>query len=78
MANLTTSLGAEFTPAVGDFNAQCVGGIANLLRKNSATVGFAVVGTLQPGAAVIVSNPVAGAVYKFMPLTDTPVVSADQ
>ena len=79
MATLTTALDTEFTPAVGDFIVQCTGSPANLLRKNvTGLTDFAVVGTLMPGAASIVSNPVAGAVYKFTAVSGTPSVSANQ
>ena len=76
MATLVSALQTEFTPAAGDFIAQSTGGIASLLRKNSSGAGFAAVGQID--GAMIVSNPVAGAVYKFDTRSGTPVVQADQ
>lgn len=78
MAALTTALDTEFTPAVGDFIVQVTAGPANLLRKNAAGADFAVVQALAAGSAVVVSNPVAGAVYMFTALVGTPSVRADQ
>lgn len=65
MAALTTADDTEFTPAVGDFIAQSTGAAATLLRKNASGAAFASAGRLTPGQAVIVNNPIAGAVYKF-------------
>jgi len=79
MASLTTALETEFTPAAGDFIVQCTKAPATLLRKNvTGLADFASVGTLMPGDALICSNPVAGAIYKFTALSGTPRVSADQ
>lgn len=77
MASLVSALDTEFTPAVGDFNVQVTGGNANLLRKNSTALAWALVTDLA-NRALVVSNPVAGAVYKFTAATTTPVVQADQ
>lgn len=76
MATLVSALDTEFTPAVGDFIAQSTGGQASLLRKNSAGAAFADVGIVSE--AMIVDNPVAGAVYKFKRFDGAPVVQADQ
>lgn len=76
MATLTTALDAEFTPAVGDFNVQATGGVATLMRKNTAGAAFGPVGKVD--GAHVVENAVAGAVYKFVSFTGTPVVQADQ
>lgn len=66
MATLTSALDTDFTPAAGDFIAQATGGSVQLLRKNSSGAAFALVGLIGIGTgAVIVSNPVAGAVYRF-------------
>lgn len=77
MATLASALDTEFTPAVGDFIAQATGGNASLVRKNSAGAEFALVTSTLNGA-VVVSNPVAGAVYKFTAPSGTPLVQADQ
>lgn len=77
MATLVTALDTEFTPAVGDFNVQVSGGLATLLRKNSAGAAFTVVQSVISGAAVC-SNPVAGAVFKFSSPSSTTAVQADQ
>lgn len=64
MASLTTSTDTDFTPpAATDFLVQVNGGPVQLLRKNSATPGFSLVETIL--GAKIVSNPVAGAVYRL-------------
>jgi hypothetical protein len=63
MATLISALDADFTPAAGDFIAQAAGGQASLLRKNTGPAAFVLVG--QISGAVVVSNPVAGAVYRF-------------
>lgn len=76
MATLVSALNTEFTPAVGDFIVQSTNGRAALMRKNVSGAGFAAVGVISE--AVIVSNPVAAAVYKMMAHEGTPVVQADQ
>lgn len=77
MATIASALATEFTPAAGDFVAQASGGAAQLQRKQSAGAEFVTVGLLHNEGA-IVSNPVAGAVYKFVAVIGTPVVQADQ
>lgn len=79
MTTLTTALDAEFTPAAGDFVAQVAGGGAYLMRKQTSGAAFVRVGLLR-GDGVIVSNPVAGAIYKFVAadVGITPTVQADQ
>lgn len=77
MATLVSALNTEFTPAVGDFIAQATAGQALLMRKNSSGAAFAPVGLIDK-AAVIVSNPIAGAVYQFLSANGSPVVQADQ
>lgn len=80
MATLVSALAAEFTPAAGDFVAQATGGVAQLQRKQTSGAAFARVGEIS--GAVVVSNPVAGAVYKFVAYDTatygTPTVQADQ
>jgi len=84
MAALTTALDTEFTPAVGDFTVQCTAGLARLERKNASAAAWATRGgDLEAGDFKVVSNPVAGAVYRFTArapygATVTPVVRADQ
>jgi hypothetical protein len=63
MASLTTSTDTDFTPAAGDFLIQVKGSV-QLVRKNSATPAFQLVQSII-NAAVVVSNPVAGAVYQL-------------
>lgn len=77
MAALVTALDTEFTPAVGDFLVQATGGIATLERKAVSGAAFAQVG-LVIGQALIVSNPVAGAIYRFRSDTASTVVRDDQ
>lgn len=77
MATLTTTLGASFTPAVGDFIVQATGGAATLMRQNTSGAAFAAVGTFT--GAQVVSNPIANAVYQIV--SDAPgkvLVQADQ
>jgi hypothetical protein len=76
MTTLTTALNAEFTPAVGNFNVQCTGGVATLQRKNSAGAAFAPCGAVD--GARVVYNDVADAVYRFVDFSGTPAVQADQ
>lgn len=78
MATLTTALETDFTPAASDFNCQVTGGDAYLYRKQTTGAAWAIAGALQNGSAVTVSNPVAGAVYKFVARSGSPVVQADQ
>lgn len=77
MATLTAALNAEFTPAVGDFNAQTSAGRSILWRKQTAGAAFVEVGRMHNNA-VIVSNPIAGAVYKFTAVDPAVAVQADQ
>jgi hypothetical protein len=78
MAVLTTTLGAEFTPAVGEFNVQVVGsGDAYLWRKNNSGATFVEVRGNPVAGAVLVDNPVAGAVYKLLS-DDSVTISVDQ
>ena len=76
MATIASALDTEFTPAAGDFIAQATGGTALLVRKDSAGAAFADVALIDK--AVVVSNPIAGAVYKFQTRYGSPVVQADQ
>lgn len=79
MAVLSTALDTDFTPAAGDFIVQCTGGSVQLMRKNNAGAALASC-ALITNEAKTVSNPVAGAVYRFAKVNPnvTPVVSADQ
>ena len=78
MATLVSTLNTSFTPATGVFNVQCSGGTAQLERQNTVGAAWAVVGVLANGQASIVENPVAGANYRFVGLSNSPVVQADQ
>lgn len=77
MATLTTALETEFTPAAGDFIVQATGRPVALMRKNTSGAAFAQV-TAIDNQALIVSNPIAGAVYKFVPSGMPVAVQADQ
>lgn len=77
MATLVSALTTEFTPAAGDFVAQASGGAAQLQRKQTGGAAFVGIGLIH-NDGVIVSNPVAGAVYKFVAVIGTPTVQADQ
>jgi len=79
MASLTTALNTNFTPAAGDFIVQCTGGSVQLMRSNDGTAAFASC-ALITNEAKTVSNPVAGAIYKFVPVNPnvTPTVAANQ
>ena len=80
MATIASAFDTEFTPSAANFIAQAAGGNVSLLRKNSAGAAFALVATVKDRALVI-ENPVAGAVYKFMPMqasTTGITVQADQ
>lgn len=77
MATLVSTLGTEFTPSAGDFIASSSGGPSLLMRKNTSTSPYAMVGMVS--GAIVVSNPVAGAVYRFDSYQgSTPTVQADQ
>lgn len=77
MAILVSALDTDFTPAVGDFNVQATGGLATLLRKDSAGAAFAPVPGLIAGGMVC-SNPIAGAVFRLSSPTSATVVQVDQ
>jgi len=78
MATLTSAFDTDFTPAVGDFILQVTGGSCQLLRKNTSGAAFALVQTLT-NCAVVVSNPIAGAVYRVTaPRPTGMTVQADQ
>lgn len=83
MATLKNTFDSDFTPAVGDFIVE-VSGTVRVLRKNtSASAKWSQVAEVSsldrayPPAAVI-SNPVAGAVYRFEAMTIGATVQADQ
>lgn len=78
MANLTATLNSSFTPSAGDFLAQATNGVSQLQRANSSTCAWATIEGFIRGA-LIVSNPVAGAGYRFIAAgTTNVIVSADQ
>lgn len=78
MTTLTTTLGATFTPAAGDFIVQATGAPAVLERRNTAGAAWAGVGRVD--GAVIVSNPVAGVDYRVVAMSGniTPTIQVDQ
>jgi hypothetical protein len=77
MATIATALETEFTPAAGDFIVQATGRPVSLVRKNTSGAAFASVAAID-NQALIVSNPIAGAVYKFVATGLPAVVQADQ
>lgn len=77
MAILVSAVDTDFTPAVGDFNVQVTNGTATLFRRNTTGAASAAVQPAFAGAW-IVSNPVAGAVFRFVATQGEPVVQADQ
>ena len=77
MATIASAVETEFTPAAGDFIAQVTGQPAALMRKNSAGASFVPVAAID-NQAIVVSNPVAGAVYKFVASGRPVTVQADQ
>jgi hypothetical protein len=78
MATIATALNTPFTPVVGDFIVQVTGGAVHLMRANAAGATPTLCGTVGQGAAMIVANPVAGAIYTALPAGGTPVFQADQ
>lgn len=76
MATLTTSVNTVFTPAAGDFIVQIPSIDVTLERRNTAGAAWLPIGPKMSGA-LIVSNPVAGADYRFTTVGDTRV-QADQ
>jgi hypothetical protein len=78
MPTLTTTPGAAFTPAAGDFVVQATGAEAILQRRQTAGAAWAFVG--QFVGSVNVSNPVAGVEYRIVAAVagTTPAVQADQ
>lgn len=79
MATLTSALNTAFTPAAGDFIVQCSSGVAALERRNDADAPWVSVGIITGNDAPVVSNPVAGADYRFIQVgSTTAVVQADQ
>jgi hypothetical protein len=78
MAQIASAVNTAFTPAVGDFIIQCSGGAVGLQRRNAAAAEWVDVGQISSGEAPIVSNPIAGADYRFIAIVGTPVVRADQ
>ena len=77
MATLVSTTGTEFTPSAGDFIASSSNGPALLMRKNTTGAAYAVVGIVS--GAIVVSNPVGGAVYRFDSYQGSiPTVQADQ
>lgn len=79
MTALVTALNTEFTPAVGDFIASVTGDASAMLQRKSdaAASDWAMVGSIHQ-RAVNISNPVAGAVYRFVSTYGTPTVRAEQ
>lgn len=78
MATLTTSLNTAFTPAASDFVVQATGGVVALERRNTSGAAWVEVGRFTGDMAPIVSNPVAGVQYRFVSITGSPSVQADQ
>jgi hypothetical protein len=78
MATIASALNTPFTPASGDFIVQVTGGAVHLMRANAAGATPTLCGTVGQGAAMIVHNPVLGAIYTALPAGGTPVFQADQ
>ena len=78
MPTIASALNTPFTPAIGDFNVQVVNGSIQLMRANASGAPPVLVGVVGQGQAVIVSNPVAGAVYTAVQFVGNPVFQADQ
>lgn len=81
MATLTSTLGASFTPAVGDFHVQVTGGQCQLVRRNSSGAAWALAQSLPPGTYVV-TNSIAGTDYMVTsaaPVGGTqPIIQVDQ
>lgn len=79
MASLSVLLNTAFTPAAGDFIVSCAGGTVQLLRSNDGTAAFCSLAMIH-NEGKTVSNPVAGAQYKFVTVNpnETPAVAANQ
>jgi hypothetical protein len=78
MATICSALNTAFTPVTGSFNVQVSGGNVQLERRNTSGAAWAVVGPISAGLAVVVDTPVAGADYRFVGMTGSPTVQADQ
>lgn len=78
MPTISSALNTPFTPAAGDFIVQSAGGSVTLMRQNSAGAVAVSCGVVGRGEAVVVSNPVAGAVYTALPSDGKPTFQADQ
>lgn len=66
MAALTTSLDAEFTPAVGYFRVQTVDAGCRLLSRPVPGAKFVLEVALNADETRLVYQGVAGVVYKFV------------
>lgn len=78
MATIASALATPFTPAIGDFLVQVTGGSVQLMRANASGATPVLAGIVYPGQAVIVSNPVAGAIYTAVRNNGNPTFQADQ
>lgn len=76
MAIICSAVNTPFTPAVGPFNVQVVGE-ARLMRQNASGAGFVPVDVIR-GTALICQNDITGTVYRFDPVSVSPVVEAAQ
>lgn len=77
MATIASAVETEFTPAAGDFIVQATGMPVALMRKNTAGAAFVPVTSID-NQALVISNPVAAAVYKFVASGRPVTVQADQ
>ena len=79
MAQISSALDTDFTPAIGDFICDVGGGTVMLLRRSAAGAPLRQCGQIGPGQGVVVSNPVAGAVYQATAMFgSSPTFRADQ
>lgn len=78
MATIASALNTVFTPAAVDFVVQVSSGVVALQRRGTSGAAWVNVGLITANEAPIVSNPVAGVQYQFVPVSGSPSVQADQ
>jgi hypothetical protein len=77
MATIASAVETEFTPAAGDFIVQASGQPCALVRKNTSGAAFVPVVSID-NQSLVISNPIAGAVFKFVATGRPVTVQADQ
>lgn len=78
MSTIASATNTPFTPAIGSFAIQCTDGEARLDRRNTSSAPWTTVGYLAIDDSFIVENPVAGTQFRFVVVSGSPVVQADQ